>query len=161
MSFTICNCGHTINDHNFRHPFKDDVKVQVKYKKGKQVYIVDALDYPENVGIKCSYNQCSLLESLHQSLVDALAEEKMHPFTPVQYKYRNINLVLPKNALCHTCTDNVTLEQHIKLTEIDTNTQNSHHFSTIVVVENKDTNDKVFLSDPFMEYVTIKNLKEN
>lgn len=128
MSFYICHCGNTKDNHNFRHPYEN-----VAHVTYDNCYTIDADDFPIKTTTKCSKPNCSADRRIHGT---QLLE---HKYEPVTYTYREIRFTLPEDTKC--CKPGcVILSEHRKIT--------SHIFSTKVYIKNQQENDKVYITDP-------------
>ena len=134
-TYYVCKCGNTQNNHEFRHPFENKVKVEWKKKVIKRTveqFEIDALDFPSLVKQKCSVSNCSALASLHG--------KDMHTYVPEEVKYRQIKLTIPITSKCNKPECGVSLEKHGSIL--------THSFTTKVVIANKSDVDTVEIVHP-------------
>lgn len=109
-SFSICECGYTKNNHEFKHEYKNNT--QIVFQDG--VYIINCFDFPEKQKEPlCSQPQCGKSKFLH----DAKLYE--HTFTPGNpLFYRHVRVAFPHNTLCcengctKTAIEHMTQKKH-------------------------------------------------
>lgn len=141
MSFYICYCGNTSENHNFRHKYEDISQVTIDIDDdGLEFFRLDATNFPIKTKVKCDKDNCNADIGIHNT--DLIP----HEFVPVEIKYKEINLTLPLDVQCRY--DNcVQLKDHGKV--------NTHHFTTKVFIENKAEQDVVNISHPEDEDIKI------
>lgn len=167
-SFYICHCGNTKDHHNFRHPFTKTTRVVKKTFPNKQEkYVFDASKFPVCTEVKCSHPQCSMPENLHQFLFteDMNKDGQVtHTFSPMEIQYRNINFVLPIDAICNKCVqiwdmelkEPRTSQPERPMLTIDKHKEIlGHFFTTKIVMKNLQDVDKVKVIDPEDDDLTI------
>lgn len=137
MSFYICHCGNTSDNHNFRHPYVKTAQVILN----NETFILDANDFPVKTGTRCGKPDCTGDIGRHGTI---LLE---HAFEPVNYTYREIKFSLPSNTRCsyEKCKQ---LKDHRDVM--------THHFTTKIIVNNKKEGDIVTVIDPDDEDIKIK-----
>ena len=141
MSFYICHCGNTQNNHNFRHPYQNIANVKRDtYDTFKECFFINANDFPIKTNTRCAKPNCSANISLHGT------EIIPHQYEPLEYKYRHINLTLPNDTMCN--------EKKCKQLKDHENVI-THHFTTKVFIENLNENDIVMIHDPKDEDIKI------
>jgi len=141
MSFYICHCGNTVDNHNFRHPFQKLAQVTYDIDGDcNEFYVLNALDFPIKTGTRCSRANCSASVSIHGT--DII----QHPYDPQTYPYREILFSLPEEAQCH----------HPECKQLrDHGSVMTHHFTTKVVIENLQESDVVKIINPEDEDIKI------
>lgn len=142
MSFYICHCGNTEDNHYFRHPFKKCCLVVSETQDGLEKFTLNADDFPVKKAEKCSTPNCTGKISIHETIL------LNHKYTPVSYEYREVKFTLPKGTRCHyqNCK---TLEEHSSVM--------THHFTTKVILLNKKEDDIISLVDKDDEDIKIIN----
>lgn len=155
----ICHCGYTEDNHNFRHSFEGKIKVR---KDTIERFTVNALEYPLTTGEKCSFPECKTEPFGHSPVfvdVNLPMEEKEklrekyrylveHVYSPIEYKYRNIRLILSEESTCNHIEydkDDNFVYCGKKLKDHKGNT--THHFTTYVHIDNLSEKDKVYIED--------------
>lgn len=140
MSYNICHCGNTCENHNFRHPFQEVTNVFFQDKH----YVINASDFPVKTSTKCTAGDCVALPSLHDTLT------LKHKYVPVEYTYREINFTLPIDSYCVVC--NMMLKNHGKVM--------THIFTVEMKILNKEEYDKLNVIHPEDEdiKITVKQL---
>ena len=86
-TYYVCKCGHSQNDHQFRHQFENSIKVNrkiIEIKRTREEFEIDATDFPTETKMKCSKPDCNAPESRHTSLLIS------HPYSPEEIKYHKI-----------------------------------------------------------------------
>lgn len=158
MSFYICHCGFPENNHYFKHKYENLIKVERKDNS----FLIDVNDYPVKTTIVCGIPQCKMQKSLHKLLFTKELDNETkvtHEFTPEEKKFREINFMIPEDAICHSC--NSTLSQH---REIRSSNENDfvinidlHNFVANIIFQNKTNSDiiKVFDETRGMKIVLI------
>lgn len=148
--FNICHCGFTEDNHYFRHDFVNNTTIRIDTI---QRFSLDALTFPLKKGEKCSYQDCKIEAKLHspidfdpnwsQEKKDKIREEYKciieHIYKPEEFYYREIKFVVPETAICCYKNCRVKLSQHKSIM--------THHFHTLVNIENLKNIDKVFVDD--------------
>jgi hypothetical protein len=137
-SFYICHCGYRENNHEFKHSFEKVCKV-VRTNKNGEKFVLDADNFKINSKYICNIENCNGKKELHNSLIN-------HSFEPKEYKYRNINFILPNNAICNYINMknekcNINIEKHNEII--------THKFKTNIVILNKLKSDIIKIEDPF------------
>jgi hypothetical protein len=92
MSFYICFCGYTSDNHNFRHEYRDTVLITKKEYR----YVMNVTQYPEYTLEKCGVEQCAKPKALHGSIIN-------HEYVPTKMTNRKINLAVKNNMTCCVC----------------------------------------------------------
>jgi hypothetical protein len=141
MSFYICHCGNTPSNHNFRHPYEKIAVVSRDIDEDcNEYFIINAEDFPLKTGTRCGKPDCTGDIGRHGTILLA------HAFEPVSYTYREIKLSLPSDTQCNqnNCKQ---LKDHRDVM--------THHFTTKVVVQNKQDSDIVTIIDPEDEDIKI------
>ena len=128
--FYICHCGNVEKHHNFKHPFREAIKIN--HNEQLNSFELDANQFQTLNSTKCRKEDCKAVQSLHETLTIA------HKYIPVEYTYRNIKFVLPLYTKCIKC--DIELDKH--------NTVMTHSFTTKVHIHNKKESDKVFILHP-------------
>jgi hypothetical protein len=125
----LCHCGHTQDDHNFRHLFTPKITLTKFSSDDEEYYEVDAKDWEaETVDRGCAVPHCSAGKSLHGSVIK-------HEYVPANpFERRRIRFKLPLDTLCRVCGEKTPLSEHKSLT---------HAFTTRVDVLNRGENDTV------------------
>jgi len=94
MKISLCHCGSTEDNHNYRHEFEH--KYWLNYENG--VYSIDVNEWNTLKVEECSVSQCSAGRPLHGTIIE-------HEFSPrVKYSYRNVKIRLPKSVSCSDCS---------------------------------------------------------
>jgi hypothetical protein len=103
-TFYICSkCGFDISQHS---RFKHDIENKVEIKCLENSLFLDANQYPDTLGYKCSFPYCNAIQSLHNTKVVE------HSFHNVEYKYKKINIALPDFIKCCKEGCNIDLKNH-------------------------------------------------
>jgi hypothetical protein len=141
MSFYICHCGNTSDNHNFRHPYVQTAEVVRDIDdECNELFLLNAEDFPLKTGIRCGKPDCTGDIGRHGTILLA------HAFEPTNYTYREIKLSLPADTQCNR--DNCKqLRDHGDIM--------THHFTTKVVVKNKGDDDIVTVINPEDEDIKI------
>jgi hypothetical protein len=136
-SFYICYCGNTIDNHYFRHDYKDIVLVQLDVQDEETVFTLDAKYFPSKTKHKCSKSNCSAEKALHSSQIIE------HNYDPIEYTYREINFSIPEDTRCNYMLEGkrccCKLKDHENIL--------THHFHTKVVILNKQDTDIINIVD--------------
>lgn len=142
MSFYICHCGNTQDNHYFRHAFEKCCLVVCEKHNDIENFILNADNYPVKTGEKCSIPNCTGKINIHETIL------LNHKYIPISYNYREIKFSIPKDAKCHykNCKK---LSEHSNVM--------THHFTTKVTILNKKDNDIVSLFDKDDEDIKILN----
>lgn len=128
MSFYICHCGNTEDNHYFRHPFQKCCLVLSQTQDGLTTFTLNADNFPLQKGEKCSTPNCTGKISIHETIL------LNHKYTPTSYQYREVKFSIPEGTLC--CYPKCkTLKEHSGVM--------THHFTTKVIVLNKKEDDIV------------------
>jgi hypothetical protein len=128
--YICCICGHQKDNHNFRHLFSE-IPVQ-RLKNVTESFTLDSKLYPVSKSTKCGKEGCNGVIGIHNT------PGLEHHYIPVEYTYRIVKLVLPGDTSCNKCK--TTIDKH--------NTVMTHHFTTKVIVQNKEQNDQIFITNP-------------
>jgi hypothetical protein len=141
MSFYICHCGNTIGSHNFKHQYVETAEILRDMDENcNEFFILNADDFPVKTGTRCAKADCTADIRRHGTI---LLE---HAFEPVNYTYREIKLSLPLDTQCNK-DDCKQLKDHKDVM--------THHFSTKVIVKNKQENDIITIINPEDEDIKI------
>lgn len=130
----LCYCGAAEQPHNYRHAYRPTVRV----RRQNNEFTIDAADYPDKIGLRCSVPQCRGAKSLHNTTIIP------HDYAEEQYVYREIRMILPPDTICiknkgdRIC--GLTLAEHKK--------ELTHIFTTKVTVMNSTVEDKISILDP-------------
>ena len=134
-TYEICRCGNPEYDHPFLHRFTPTAKIT----RNNNTFTLDANDYPEKTREKCAIPDCVIDKELHT--------EEHHTYVPLQYTYREVNICLPNDLPCKTCTipliDHESVETRVTQGTHDTQVIPSHIFLADVKVLNRRDTDKV------------------
>jgi hypothetical protein len=134
MSFYICHCGNTVDNHNFRHEYKNICRVARNIDENlNEFYVLNAEDFPVKKGVKCGKKDCHSHQNVHETQI------LQHKFEPFDYNYREIKFTLPYDSVCNR-ENCVILKNHHKVL--------THHFTTKITILNKNENDLVYICDP-------------
>lgn len=139
MTFYICYCGNTVDNHNFKHRYEE--KVKVLFDKSNNSFTLNADDFPVKNKTKCSKPNCNGDIYIHETIISG------HKYEPVSYTYREIKLSLPKDTICIHEKNCKILKDHKDIL--------THHFKTKVIVENLQENDIVNIINPEDEDIKI------
>ena len=138
QSFYICHCGYPEDNHEFKHSFEKVCKV-IRTNKNGEKFTLDANDFKFQIKYICGISKCNGKKELHNSLIK-------HNFEPKEYKYRNINFILPIDSICNYINSdnqkcNINIEKHNEII--------NHNFKTNVCILNKEKCDIIKIEDPF------------
>lgn len=163
----ICSsCGHTEDNHRFRHIFTSAVKVRVrtedceiKEKKEtrtfqKQFYSIFLYDkFPITVQPTCEVENCNVLPGFHKEVskeeLENMPEEErvklskfaLHAYKPSEKRFRDIKFLVPFEANCHVCGRNISCHPDKGM--------ETHHFTTKVsFIGKKEKNDVISIIHP-------------
>lgn len=95
-------------------------------------FTLDVSQFPLKKAVKCSVPQCTGMATHHNTVI------LPHKYIPVEYEYREIKFMLPKDATCLVCKKDI-MNHKDALT---------HHFKTEIVFQNKNENDKISVVAP-------------
>jgi hypothetical protein len=146
----ICHCGFPQDNHYFVHEFLENTNVVID---SIQRFSLDATTYPLKKAERCSYPNCKIEAKLHspidfdpnwtQEKKDELRDKYKcileHMYKPEEYLYREIRFVVPENSTCCYKNCRVLLKDHKSIM--------THHFHTLVHIDNLKEIDKVFVED--------------
>lgn len=146
----ICDCGYPKDNHNFRHSFQGNIKVEREMKEGVLIFRINTLQYRESTKTgRCCVPFCNLPKILHKTpdkiteSSEMVFDESIPRVLQIQtinhifqqkpsYIMRYINFVVPEDTKCIKC--NETLKEHYSLT---------HIFRTLVYLDNVGDNDEI------------------
>jgi len=130
MSFNICHCGFTQDNHShFRHEYKETALVTKNVSDGKTKFTFSTTSFPEIKKERCSKPNCVALKGFHT--------QDGHPYTPETYTFREIKLALLGSEKCNKCGG--TLKTH--------HTVGDHSFTTQVCVDKREGDKLVVFYD--------------
>jgi len=163
-SFKICWCGYPENNHShFRHTCVPTITV--KKIEDTSMFLIDALEYPEKKGERCSFPNCKVDKYLHDTLYTKEFLEELrqtqnyekdiiHLYDPQIYTYREINLVIPSDYKCKSCGKNMEFHREIHKGNSSLALKNAqgikemqHAFKVNLMILNKGDMDVVNLLD--------------
>jgi hypothetical protein len=138
--FYICHCGNLEKPHNFRHPYESIAKVERKCDQmNREYFVIDASVFPERLTTRCGVENCFAVPGIHGT------PNLEHKYVPIEYKYREINVVLPGDSQCNKCVNMLSKHRSVM----------THNFTTKILVENKGETDRVTVMDPEDEDIKI------
>lgn len=158
----ICHCGHTEDNHRFRHVFTPVARVntkteecEIKEKKEtrtfqKQFYSVLLDKIPVTTKTVCSVENCNVLPGFHKEVskeeLEKLQEQEeqlvklskfaLHAYKPVERSFREIKFLVPFDANCHVCGRNISLHSDKGM--------ETHRFTTKILFVGKSEKNDVF-----------------
>jgi hypothetical protein len=142
MSFYICHCGYTENNHHFKHPFEKLALVKRDLNDdGNEVFIVNSDNFLFYDSVRCKKENCILKEKLHETDI------VNHKYVPERFSFKKLNFALPSDAICHY-KDCVSYENHKNII--------THRFQTKIIFKNKNKDDIIQITNSEYDDIKIK-----
>lgn len=143
MSFYICHCGYTENNHYFKHSFEKIALVKRDLdENGNEVFIVPVDNFISSNSVRCKKENCILKEKLHETDI------VNHKYIPEIFTFKKINFCIPSDAICHRKDCDFSYSNHKDAL--------THIFRTKIIFVNKQKDDMIQITDSDYEDVKIK-----